>query len=179
MKSKSFLIFMLMIIGLILASLVIAVNTIKADDLKEQEYMINKIEKLLEERPDNWYITNDSLFYCPDKSYIKNVSELPYPEHSAYTEIVIEFRLMRGSRNSYISFEKPELELLSNYDHKNQVKVFRKIDKMIKVLLYKQLKKEVGLYVENMEEKEVPKEEPKISEPVEIKEGRADGLKAL
>jgi len=153
------------------------VPNVYADDLKQQEYMIDKIEKLINEQPDNWYISNDSLFYCPDKKYMKGVSEKTYPEHSAYTEIVIDFRILRGSENSYYSFEKPDLGLLSNYDHGNQLEVFNRLDKIIKVLLYKRLEKEVGWYVKNIEEKQ--KEISNVEEKEVVEKQSDDGRKKL
>jgi len=136
-----------------------------SDDIEQQEYMIDKIEKLLKEKPDHWYISSDTMLYCENKDILKKASEQLYPEHSAYTNIVIGFRLMRGDDNSYVSFEKPELGLLSDRE-----KPFRRIDKIIKVQLYKKLKKEVGWYVENLEEKQAPKVEEKIVIKEENKE---------
>lgn len=164
---------------LLIAFSILVSNVYADEELKQQEYMIDKIERLLKEQPDHWHITNDTLFYCEDKKYLKDAIESSFPEHVAYVDIVIDFRLMKGEEDSYISFEKPDLGLLVDRDYQNQQKLFRRLDKTIKVLLYKKLQKEVGWYVENMEEKETPKEEPKIAEPVEIKEERSDGLKAL
>ena len=134
-------------------------------DLNQQEYMIDKIEKLLNEKPDHWYISSDTFLYCENKDKLKKAINDLYPENSAYTNIVIGFRLMRGDDNSYVSFEKPDIGLLSDRE-----KLFRRIDKIIKTQLYKKLKKEVGWYVENLEEKQTPKVEEKIVIKEENKE---------
>jgi len=155
------------------------VSNVYAEDLKQQEYMIDKIEKLLREQPDHWHITNDTLFYCEDKKYLKDAIEISFPESTPYTDIVVDFRIMKGEEDSYIDFEKPDLGLLVDRDYENQQKLFRRLDKIIKVLLYKQLKDEVGWYVDNMEKKSEETKPAESSEPIEIKEERTDGLKAL
>lgn len=135
----------------------LSISNVYANDLEQQEYIIDKIEKLLKEKPDHWYVTNYIMFYCPDKERVDDASNSLYPEHTVYTEIVINFNLMRGDEeDSYVNFEKPNVGLLSGNDYKNQRKIFRRIDRIIKVELYKRLKKEVGWYVENLQEK--PKE---------------------
>ena len=153
-----------------LIAFLIIVSNVYAKDLKQQEYMIDKVEKLLKEQPDHWHITNDTLLYCEDKKYLKDAIEISFPEHTPYTDIVIGFRIMRGDEESYIDFEKPNLGLLVDRDYENQQKLFRRIDKTIKVLLYKQLKNEVGWYVENLEKETVSKKEEKVIIEEENKE---------
>lgn len=134
-------------------------SNVYSDELVQQEYMVDKIEKLLKEKPDHWYIRNDRLVYCEDKQYIAEIAKVTFPEVSAYADIVLSFQILRDSKESYIKFHKPDLGIVSE---RYEPKLFETLDKIIKVQLYKKLKTEVGSYIENLEEKpkEVFKEDP-------------------
>lgn len=138
---------------LLIAFSILVSNVYADEELKQQEYMIDKIERLLKEQPDHWYIRNDRLVYCENKQYISEIAKVTFPEVSAYADIVLSFQILRDSRESYIKFHKPDLGIVSE---RYEPKLFERLDKIIKVQLYKKLKTEVGSYIENLEEK--PKE---------------------
>lgn len=146
-------------------------------ETKQQEYIIIKIEKLLKEQPDNWGITNDTLFYCPHKEYVDDTFSESYPEHVAYTDIVIKYRIMRGGEQSYIVFQKPDLGILSDRDFGNdEKKLYQRIDRIVKILLYKKLKKEVGVIADIQDNQSRQKIEEK---PEEIVPTTNHGLQPL
>ena len=154
---------------------ILLVPNVHADDeIEQQRYIFEKIKKSINEQPDHWYIRNDRLVYCEDKKYINNVAEHSFPETLAYTDIVISFAIMRAYGESYINFEKPKLGMLtiSRYSDKEEIKLFKEMDQLIKIQLYRALKREVGI-ISDMRENQ-KKEQAIEVKPVEKEKDEAE-----
>ena len=113
----------------------------------QQEKMSEHILESLQNEPELWIIKSYNLIYASDKSTVKALRKVLWPESDDSAEMVLQYDVYL---NPYVRIEKP-------FEMRFEGETEEILILEIKKILYKHFKDEVGEIVEK-EEQKVPNE---------------------